>query len=144
MVIAVLVIVAGMDYKILFRADYVLLMTFVGFFVFTGNMGRITAISDFFNNIMSGREFYISIVASQFISNVPATLMLSGFTDNYKELIVGVNVGGLGTLIASMASLISFKIFSVEYASKRGKYFAVFTAVNLIYLIILTVLHGII
>ena len=135
--IIVLVIVGGMDYKILFRADYILLLTFIGFFVFTGNMGKIDAISSFLQNVLSGREFPVSIALSQVISNVPATLMLSGFTTNYKDLLLGVNVGGLGTLIASMASLISYKAYSKEFKEKSGKYLLVFTAVNVVFLIIL-------
>lgn len=135
--IIVLVIVGGMDFKILFRADYILLLTFIGFFIFTGNMGNIGAISSFLQRVLSGSEFAISIALSQVISNVPATLMLSGFTTNYKDLLLGVNVGGLGTLIASMASLISYKAYSKEYRENSGKYLLVFTAVNVVFLIIL-------
>ena len=137
--IIVLVVVGGMDYKILFRADYVLLLTFIGFFIFTGNMGNIEAISSFLKEILTGREFAISIALSQIISNVPATLMLSGFTTDYKSLLLGVNIGGLGTLIASMASLISYKAYSREYKENSGKYLLVFTAVNLVFLIVLVV-----
>ena len=139
--IIVLVIVGGMDYKILFRADYILLLTFIGFFVFTGNMGRIDAISSFLQSVLSGKEFPVSIALSQVISNVPATLMLSGFTTNYKDLLLGVNVGGLGTLIASMASLISYKAYSKEFKEKSGKYLLVFTAVNIVFLIALVLTY---
>ncbi len=136
-VIIVFVVVGGMDYKILLRADYILLLTFIGFFIFTGNMGNIGAISSFLQRVLSGREFPVSIALSQVISNVPATLMLSGFTDNYKDLLIGVNVGGMGTLIASMASLISYKIYSKEYKEKSGKYLLTFTVVNVVFLIVL-------
>lgn len=135
--IIVLVIVGGMDYKILFRADYVLLLTFIGFFIFTGNMGNIDAISSFLQEVLSGREFPVAIALSQVISNVPATLMLSGFSTNYKDLLLGVNIGGLGTLIASMASLISYKAYSKEFKEKSGKYLLVFTAVNVAFLIVM-------
>ena len=135
--IIVLVVVGGMDYKILLRADYILLLTFIGFFVFTGNMGNIEVISSFLQTVLKGREFPISIALSQVISNVPATLMLSGFTSDYESLLLGVNVGGLGTLIASMASLISYKAYSKEYKEKSGKYLLVFTAVNIAFLIVL-------
>jgi Na+/H+ antiporter NhaD/arsenite permease-like protein len=135
--IIVLVIVGGMDFKILLRADYVLLLTFIGFFIFTGNMGNIEAISSFLKEVLSGRELPVSIALSQVISNVPATLMLSGFTSNHKALLLGVNIGGLGTLIASMASLISYKAYSREYREKSGKYLLVFTAVNVVFLIIM-------
>lgn len=139
--IIVLVIVGGMDFKILFRADYILLLTFIGFFIFTGNMGRIEVISSFLEEVLIGREFGISVALSQVISNVPATLMLSGFTMNYKSLLIGVNVGGLGTLIASMASLISYKAYSKEYQEKSGKYLLVFTAVNVVFLIALVLTY---
>ena len=135
--IIVLVIVGGMDFKILLRADYVLLLTFIGFFVFTGNMGNIEAISSFLESVLSGREFPVSIALSQVISNVPATLMLSGFTTDYRALLLGVNIGGLGTLIASMASLISYKAYSKEFSENSGKYLLTFTAVNIVFLIVL-------
>ncbi len=138
--IIVLVIVAGMDYKILLRADYILLLTFIGFFIFTGNIARIGAVSEFLRTVISDREFLLSVVVSQFISNVPATLMLSGFTDNYTELLRGVNVGGLGTLIASMASLISYKAFSKEFKDQRGRYLLVFTVMNLVFLAFMLIL----
>lgn len=134
----VLIIVGGMDYKILFRADYILLLTFIGFFIFTGNMGRIDIINTFLGRVMSGREFIISVLTSQVISNVPATLMLSGYTTNYRALIIGVNLGGLGTLIASMASLISYKAYAKEYKSKSAEYIRMFTIYNIIFLIILS------
>jgi Na+/H+ antiporter NhaD/arsenite permease-like protein len=129
--IIVLIIVAGMDYKILFRADYVLLFTFIGFFVFTGNMGNIEAISSFLQEGLSGREFPISIALSQIISNVPATLMLSGFTTDHRSLLLGVNIGGLGTPIASLASLISMKLYAHSDHAHTGKYLLEFTAFNL-------------
>ena len=97
-------------------------------------MGRIGFISDFLRGIMEGKELLISVLASQVISNVPATLLLSGFTTNYKELLVGVNVGGLGTLIASMASLISYKAYTKEYQENGAKYIGVFTIFNLAFL----------
>ncbi|MCR5670537.1 MAG: citrate transporter [Butyrivibrio sp.] len=140
LLVIVLVIVGGMDYKILLRADYILLLTFIGFFIFTGNMGRIEVVKKFLSSIVAGREFFISIAASQAISNVPATLMLYGFTNNYKELMAGVNVGGLGTLIASMASLISYKAYTKEYKENSGKYLLIFTAVNLLFLIFMIIL----
>ena len=135
----VLVAVLVLDRKLIAKADYVLLLTFIGFFIFTGNMGRIPLIKNFLENVMANSEFIISLITSQFISNVPATLMLSGFTANYKELIIGVNVGGLGTLIASMASLISYKAYTKEYKENTGKYMKIFTGYNIIFLAILIV-----
>ena len=141
MSIIVFVIVLGMDLKILFRADYVLLLTFIGFFIFTGNMGRIPQIHDLLMSTVSGHEFVISVLLSQFISNVPATLMFSGFSENYKELLAGVNVGGLGTLIASMASLISYKAYASMQEKNVPRYIFVFTVVNLLFLALLCILH---
>ncbi|SFC20093.1 SLC13 family permease [Butyrivibrio sp. YAB3001] len=141
MAIIVLVVVGGMDFKILLRADYLLILTFIGFFIFTGNMARIDAVSEFLKNITAGKEFTVAVIASQFISNVPATLMLSGFSTDYKELLIGVNAGGLGTLIASMASLISFKFYSSAYKDNQGKYIAYFTVANIIFLACFVVMH---
>lgn len=86
---------------------------------------------------MAGRETLTAVLASQIMSNVPAALLLSGFTDNYRALIVGTNIGGLGTLIASMASLISFKYIAKENRNLRGKYLGIFTASNIIFMLIL-------
>ncbi|SEF98234.1 SLC13 family permease [Lachnospira multipara] len=135
----VLVAVLVLDRKLIAKADYILLLTFIGFFIFTGNMGRIPLIKNFLENVMANSEFIISLITSQFISNVPATLMLSGFTTNYRQLIIGVNIGGLGTLIASMASLISYKAYTKEYKENTGKYMKTFTGYNIIFLVILIV-----
>ena len=97
------------DRKLFMKIDYALLLTFIGFFVFIGNMGRIPAFRDFLQSMIVGNEVLTSVVSSQVISNVPAALLLSGFTQDVRALIVGTNLGGLGTLIASMASLISYK-----------------------------------
>ena len=126
-----------MDRKVLLRVDYSLLLTFVGFFIFIGNMGRIEAFNQFLSNIIGGREVPTAVVCSQVMSNVPAALLLSGFTDRCDLLIVGTNLGGLGTLIASMASLISFKYVGKEYKHLRGKYFVHFTVTNVVFLAIL-------
>jgi len=96
------------------KVDYGLLLTFVAFFVFIGNMERVEAVRDLLSKILEGRELWLAFGCSQLISNVPAAILLSGFTAAYKELLIGVNIGGLGTLIASLASLISYKIFAVE------------------------------
>ncbi|MGN1148636.1 MAG: SLC13 family permease [Lachnospiraceae bacterium] len=125
--------------KVLLKVDYCLLLTFVSFFVFTGNMGRIEAFSTWLRQIMAGRELLISFFTSQIISNVPAAALLSGFTGNYPALIEGTNIGGLGTLIASLASLISYKAFVQEYPEKKGKYFWYFTLVNVIFAVILLI-----
>lgn len=125
------------DRRLLAEADYSLLFTFVFFFVFTGNLGRIPAISEFLGHLVSGHEIEVGIVSSQVISNVPATLLLAPFTDNFKSLLIGVNLGGMGTLIASMASLISYKKFVVYSPDNKGKYFRLFTVMNLIFLVLI-------
>lgn len=144
MTAVIFIVVLIMDDNILLRADYILLLTFIGFFIFTGNMGRIPQVRELLTSLIEGKEFFTALITSQFISNVPATLMLSGFANDYKQLLSGVNVGGLGTLIASMASLISFKAYSNDYKENRKKYLLMFTLVNIIFLIILIILHMII
>lgn len=139
----VLVTVLVMDRKILMKVDYSLLLTFVGFFVFIGNMGRIPVFRDFLQNAVTGRETYAAVAASQIISNVPAALLLSGFTDNYGQLIIGTNLGGLGTLIASMASLISYKYVVREESSRKGAYIGIFTVSNLAFLAVLMIFYRI-
>lgn len=135
----VLVVVFFMDKEVLGRVDYALLFTFIGFFIFIGNMGRVPAFNAFIQNIINGNEILTGVVASQFMSNVPAALLLSGFTDKYELLIVGTNLGGLGTLIASMASLISFKYIGKEYKHLRGKYMIYFTVANILFLAVLMI-----
>lgn len=117
--------------------DYSLLFTFVGFFIFVGNLGRIPAFTEFFNKLLAGNEVVCSVLLSQFISNVPAALLLSGFTDSSRELLIGVNLGGLGTLIASMASLISYKYMARSYPKQKSRYLLWFTVANVLFLAIL-------
>lgn len=119
-----------LDRRLFCKADYALLGTFVCFFVFVGNIARINAVRDFFSEILAGRELIISALLSQCISNVPATVMLSGFTENSKALLLGVNIGGLGTPIASLASLISYQFYSKSEGACTGKYLRIFLAVN--------------
>lgn len=138
--IVVIAVACLVDRQVLARVDYALLLTFVGFFVFIGNMGRIPAFRSFLENIISGNEVITAVVSSQVISNVPAALLLSGFTQNYSALIIGTNLGGLGTLIASMASLISFKYIGKEKKEQKGTYLIYFTVANVIFLAILLVL----
>lgn len=108
------------------KIDYSLLATFVCFFVFVGNLGAAETVREFISGIMEGRETLVSALLSQVISNVPASIMLSGFTDNATALLTGVNIGGLGTPVASLASLISFRLYSAEKSSAKGKYMAFF------------------
>lgn len=120
----------AVDRRILWCIDYALLGTFIGFFIFIGNLGRIPAFRDFFVGILTGHETLAGVISSQVISNVPAALLLSGFTDKWESLVVGTNLGGLGTLIASMASLISYKQMVRQYPGLKGKYFLYFTLGN--------------
>lgn len=138
----VLAAVLAMDRKLLAKVDYSLLLTFVGFFIFIGNVGRIPSFRDFLQKAVVGREVYAGVAASQVISNVPAALLLSGFTEDYGRLVVGVNLGGLGTLIASMASLISYKYVAREESAGKGAYIKVFTVSNICFLAALMVFDG--
>lgn len=129
-----------MNRKLFEEADYSLLLTFVGFFVFIGNMKQIDAINQWILDIINGNELIMGVLASQVISNVPAAMLLSGFTNDYKELLYGVNIGGLGTLIASMASLISYRFYGKAYPKRKREYFKQFTIYNVILLIIISTL----
>lgn len=125
------------DVKLLLKIDYILLATFVCFFVFVGNIARIDAVSEFFSGILTGRELIVSALLSQLISNVPAAVMLAEFTDNGTQLLLGVDIGGFGTIIASMASLIAFQIYRGSERAQTGKYMGVFTLVNVTLLVLL-------
>ncbi|MDD2220904.1 MAG: SLC13 family permease [Clostridia bacterium] len=133
----VLLVFALLDSVVLKTVDYRLLATFVCFFIFVGNISSILVINNFLSSILAGRELLMGVACSQLISNVPAAIMLSGFTQAAKPLLLGVNIGGLGTLVASLASLISFRIYSHNYQAQSGEYLMVFTGYNLIVLILL-------
>ncbi len=122
------------DRKTLLKADYSLLLTFTFLFIFIGNLKNIESVNNLLSNAVNGNELVAGIAASQIFSNVPAAILLSAFTSNISELLIGVNLGGLGTLIASMASLISFKYVVKEKVS-ASRYLAVFTGVNLVFLV---------
>lgn len=128
----------GFDRKTLRDADLMLLLTFVAFFVFAGNLARVEPVDRLLRELLSGREYLTALLASQIISNVPAALLLSGFTDNGRELLLGVNIGGLGTPIASLASLISLRLYSRSRGARTGRYLLVFTLVNLLLLALLS------
>jgi Na+/H+ antiporter NhaD/arsenite permease-like protein len=139
---AVLVCVLAADRGTLREVDYSLLLTFAGFFVFIGNMGRVPAFRIFLEGFVAGRETLTAVLASQVLSNVPATLLLADFTDDLPALIVGANLGGLGTLIASMASLISYKLFARREPAEKGRYLLTFTAANVAFLLVLLCCRG--
>ena len=123
--------------ELLKEVDYALLLTFIGFFIFVGNLGRVPLFSEILEQLIQGREVLVAAIFSQFLSNVPAALLLSGFTDNFAGLLLGTNIGGLGTIIASMASLISYKLYGQLENARRGIYMLVFTVYNFIGLVIL-------
>ncbi len=136
----ILVTICIFDIKLLKQVDYMLLLTFVCFFIFIGNVKAIPELSSMLGGIIKGNELWAGILASQVISNVPAAILLSGFSENIKMLLWGVDIGGLGTLIASLASLISYKIYIKSENSNGKKYFVQFTVVNVVYLAALGVI----
>ncbi len=129
-----------MDRKALKMVDYPLLLTFVFFFVFSGNMARIPAVRQLFSGLLEKNTLLVSVLSCQCISNVPSAILLSQFTGNYRELLLGVNIGGVGTLIASLASLITFREYVKHNPNKSGYYVGLFSAFNFAFLIILTAL----
>ena len=119
-----------LDRKALKKVDYPLLLTFCMFFIFAGNMARISLVRDLFESLLSLNTLVVSALSCQFISNVPSAVLLSQFTENYKELLLGVNIGGAGTLIASLASLITFREFTANNPGKTKQYLLIFSAFN--------------
>lgn len=126
-----------LDKKALCRVDYGLLLTFVCFFIFSGNMSRIDAVNIFVSNLLDKNTLIVSALSCQVISNVPSAILLSGFTDNYRALLYGVNIGGTGTLIASLASLITFRQYCEVNPGGGRRYLLWFTGFNLAFLIIM-------
>ncbi|MCR4601020.1 MAG: citrate transporter [Clostridia bacterium] len=139
--IITLLAVLVFDRRILTDPDYTLLLTFVFLFIFIGNMKRIPELSGFLSELMASYEVPAAILLSQVISNVPAAILCSGFTGDIPALVIGVNLGGLGTLIASMASLISFRQYSHVAEPRPGRYLLIFTLTNLILLALLYSLY---
>ena len=139
MTAAVLLILFLLDRDILKELDYALLATFVCFFIVSGNLGRVEAVQQVLRTLLDRNTLLTSAAASQIISNVPAALLLSAFTDNWRELLEGVNIGGLGTPIASLASLITLKLYLARSDAKPGRYLLVFTLANLLGLTVLLV-----
>lgn len=133
-----------MDRKALAQVDYPLLLTFVFFFIFSGNMARIDGVRNLFSSLMEQNTLLVSVLSCQVISNVPSAILLSQFTGNYADLLLGVNIGGVGTLISSLASLITFREYVKHNPGKAGKYVLLFSAFNFAFLIILTVFASII
>ena len=127
-----------MDRKALKMVDYPLLLTFVFFFIFSGNMARIDGVRALFSMLLEKSTLLFSVLSCQVISNVPSAILLSQFTENYKDLLLGVNIGGVGTLIASLASLITFREYTKQNKGKTRYYVLLFSAFNFLFLLILT------
>lgn len=132
------VVLLIVDRKALLMVDYPLLLTFVFFFIFAGNMARIDAVREVFSNLLKKNTLLVSVFSCQIISNVPSAILLSQFTTNYRDLLVGVNIGGVGTLISSLASLITFKEYTKLNKGKGKWYILLFSLFNFAFLIILT------
>ena len=130
------IMVLILNKKLFSQVDYSLLITFIGFFIFVGNISTMDVVKNFMEGILNSPQstFLASVLSSQVISNVPATMLLSGFTNHFKELLLGVNIGGMGTLIASLASVISYKIYTSEFGNDN--YMKSFTFYNILGLII--------
>lgn len=133
------VVLFFVDKKALKMVDYPLLFTFVSFFIFSSNMARIDIVREFFCSLLEKSTLIFSVLSCQFISNVPSAILLSQFTDDYADLLVGVNIGGVGTLIASLASLITFREYTKNNPGKTLYYIGAFSAFNFAFLIVLTV-----
>ncbi len=119
------------------HADWALPLTFIMFFVFIGNMKRVPEFAGIAQAFVGQHPLEVSIISSQIISNVPASLLLSGFCDQWVPLIIGTNIGGMGTLIASMASLITYKNYTRQYPRQKGRYLGVYTAVSVMFLLLM-------
>lgn len=132
------------DRKALGKVDYPLLLTFVFFFIFAGNMGRIAEVRKFFSYFLGKDTLVFSALSCQIISNVPSAILLSQFSSDYRNLLLGVNIGGVGTIIASLASLITFREYSHIHPDRKRRYLEEFSAFNFTFLILLIILEKII
>ena len=137
MTVVVVVVIFIIERKLLRELDYALLLTFICFFIVSGNLGRIEAVRTFLQGLLEQNALLTAAVTSQVISNVPAAVLLSEFTGQWRPLLEGVNIGGLGTPIASLASLITLKLYLRWPQAKAGRFLGVFTLANVIGLVIL-------
>jgi Na+/H+ antiporter NhaD/arsenite permease-like protein len=135
--IVIPVVLLFMDRKALKDVDYPLLLTFVFFFIFSGNMARIDGVRSLFSGLLDKSTLLVSVLSCQCISNVPSAVLLSRFTENYADLLVGVNIGGVGTLISSLASLITFREYVKHNPNGTKKYIALFSVFNFGFLLLL-------
>ena len=137
--VLITVLLLFLDREALKMVDYPLLGTFFFFFIFAGNLARIDAVNTLISSLLEKDVLIVSLLSCQGISNVPSAILLSRFTDNYPPLLLGVNIGGTGTLIASLASLITFSEYRILYPGHTKQYFWLFTLINVIFLIVMTV-----
>lgn len=135
---AVVISLLVLDPKALRRVDYGLLLTFVCFFTFAGNMGRVEAVRSFFSSLLEKSTLLTAVLSCQVISNVPSAILLSQFSETWPALLVGVNIGGTGTLIASLASLITFREYTAHCPGESKAYILRFSAFNFSFLAVLT------
>ena len=135
--IVIPIVLLIVDRKALLMVDYPLLGTFMAFFIFAGNMARMEAVRSFFAVLLEQNTLLFSTLSCQVISNVPSAILLSQFTMNYHDLLLGVNIGGTGTLIASLASLITFREYTKHNPGKTGRYILLFSLFNFGFLIVL-------
>ena len=126
-----------LDRRALLGVDWGLLVTFAAFFTFSGNMARIEPVRTLFRQLLAHGAMPVAALTSQVISNVPAAILLSQFTDDYPALLVGVNIGGAGTLVASLASLITFREYTKHVKGQTGRFLALFSAVSFGFLAVL-------
>ncbi|MBR1976489.1 MAG: hypothetical protein IKA21_04720 [Phascolarctobacterium sp.] len=133
------IVVLVVNRKLVKEVDYSLLLTFIGFFVFIGNISHMDLVSYLRDHILGSTEgtYFAALISSQFISNVPAAMLLAGLTREADALLLGVNIGGLGTLIASMASVISYKLFAAEHPYQAGSYLRMFLFYNFLGLVLI-------
>lgn len=130
------IIIVLLDRDAFKNVDYSLLLTFIFFFIFSSNLARIDAVNEFFSKLLEKDVYFTTLFSCQFMSNVPTSILLSKFTNNYVPLLYGVNIGGLGTLIASLASLITFRNYIALNPKKIGSYLILFTFINIIFIVV--------
>ena len=130
------------DRRVFAQVDYALLATFVCFFVFSGNMANMPEMQDLLGGLMTGHPMLTSLIASQVISNVPSAVLLAGFTENWHSLLIGVDLGGLGTPIASLASLIAFRMYMHTAGASGRTFMREFAIANVVALALMTVLYA--
>ena len=142
--IITIITVVILNKNLLIKVDYILLLTFVCFFIFIGNLSNLHIIKQFAKAFLQNKTttYFASIILSQIVSNVPCSILLANFTSNWRELLLGVNIGGLGTLVASLASVISYKLYINDRNSNaQSRYLSLFALYNIISLLVFTIVN---